>query len=153
MTRLLILGIIRTMARLYIRELLKARNNSVPINKILAKSVLNHLIHSLSIILNISLKILDSISRCNQQMLHNRIISDSDLLTQLNKTKLLYPKNSPFPVSHQTLNAYSKLVRPSCVTKKQQIIHFLLLALFSPKNYQLVHLLFTLNQRYQIVIP
>lgn len=118
-----------------------------------AENVLNQIIHLMNIILNLSQNIRNSLSFCNMNILHPSIITDQELSKELIKLNAQYKDSLPFAIEDGNIRSYGKMIRPKCYIIKNEIVYFLTLPLFEPKQYRLFHLISVPNKQFHTIIP
>lgn len=131
------------------KGLRKVSNSTISI----AKDILSQILYLLNITLSIIQDIENSLEFCHVGIVHPSIITNNELINELNKISPFYKNKLPFEISHKYISAYKKIMKPTCTVKNSEIIYTLSIPIFDPNNYELIYLLPIPNKNFELTIP
>jgi hypothetical protein len=85
--------------------------------------------------------------------LHPSIITDQELTKELIKLNTHYKDSLPLAIEDGNIRSYEKTIKPKCYVIGNEIVYFLTLPLFEPKQYRLSHLFSVPNRHFHTIIP
>jgi hypothetical protein len=118
-----------------------------------AENLLNQIIHLFNIILDLTRDIRTSLTFCGTNTVHPSIITNQELAKEMTKLNSKYADELPFKINENNIQKYLKLIKPNCRIVETEIVYFLTLPLFDPKQYRLFHLFPVPNVHFQAIIP
>lgn len=118
-----------------------------------AKDILNKIIHIFNVILNILQDIENSLTFCQNNIIHPSIITNTELLNELQKISKYYSTQLPFEISPNTIQFYKNIIKPICFIKGTEIIYTLSIPLFEQTIYNLYYFIPIPTIKFQITIP
>jgi hypothetical protein len=118
-----------------------------------AENLLNQIIYLFNIILDLTRDIRTSLTLCGTNTVHPSIITNQELAKEMTKLNSKYADELPFKINGNNIQKYLKLIKPNCRIVETEIVYFLTLPLFDPKQYRLFHLFPVPNVHFQAIIP
>ncbi len=129
------------------------KQTKADVDNLLAKDILNQVIHMFNMMINVIQNLENSLMFCNIHKLHPSVISHEQLFKELLKITPFYKDKMPFLVDHQNIQNYQLLMKSKCLVRNTEIIYFLSLPIFKDKLFELYYLVPTPNHNFQVIIP
>lgn len=133
-------------------EILKDTVNS-NINTLHTKITINDLTNALNLILNVLQDIENSITFCHLKIVHPSIITNNQLMQELQKIYPHYTDQFPFNITSANIKYFKEITLPNCFIKDENILYTLNIPLFSKENFNLFYFLPIPSKNFTSIIP